>query len=83
MKLIAKKPCSFGGKRFYIGEEVPTALVVDPARQVQYGVLIRKEEDCCAMAEPTAESVAEETPAAPKKGGKKSGKKPVEEVGEA
>jgi len=38
-KLIAQKPCSFGGRMFYIGEEVPEALVADPVRQEKLGVL--------------------------------------------
>lgn len=39
MRLIAKKPCSFGGKRFFIGEEVPENLVMNPAVQEKLGVL--------------------------------------------
>lgn len=39
MRLIAKKPCSFGGKKFFIGEEVPAGLVADPASQEKMGVL--------------------------------------------
>ena len=39
MKLIAKKPCSFGGKRFYIDDEIPAELVRDPATQERYGTL--------------------------------------------
>lgn len=39
MKLIAKKPCSFGGKRFYIGDEIPVELVKDPVTQEKYGNL--------------------------------------------
>lgn len=39
MKLIAQKPCSFGGKRFYIGDEVPAELVIDPNAQKTMGVL--------------------------------------------
>lgn len=39
MKLIAKQPCSFGGKRFYIGEEIPVELVQAPATQEKYGKL--------------------------------------------
>ena len=39
MKLIAKKPCSFGGKRFYIGDEIPVELVCEPATQEKYGIL--------------------------------------------
>lgn len=39
MRLIAKKPCSFGGKRFFIGEEVPAHLVANPELQEKLGVL--------------------------------------------
>ena len=39
MKLIAKKPCSFGGKKFFIGDEIPAALVIDPKAHEQMGTL--------------------------------------------
>lgn len=39
MKLIAKQPCSFGGKRFYIGDEIPVELVLEPKTQEKYGKL--------------------------------------------
>lgn len=39
MRLIAKKPCSFGGKIFYIGEEIPSELVINPKSQEKLGVL--------------------------------------------
>lgn len=39
MKLIAKQPCSFGGKRFYIGDEIPVELVKEPKTQEKYGIL--------------------------------------------
>lgn len=39
MKLIAKQPCSFGGKRFYIGDEIPVELVQEPKTQEKYGKL--------------------------------------------
>lgn len=39
MKLIAKQPCSFGGKRFYIGDEIPVDLVKEPKTQEKYGKL--------------------------------------------
>ena len=39
MKLIARKPCSFGGKQFYIDNEIPEELVADPAVQERLGVL--------------------------------------------
>lgn len=38
-RLIALKPCSFGGEKFYIGDEIPTEYVESPARQEQLGVL--------------------------------------------
>ena len=39
MKLIAKKPCSFGGQRFYIGDEIPAELVAEPKAQEKLGVI--------------------------------------------
>lgn len=39
MKLIAKMPCSFGGRRFYIGDEIPEGLVAEPVVQEKLGVL--------------------------------------------
>ena len=39
MKLIAKKACSFGGKKFFIGEEIPCDLVLNPKNQASMGVL--------------------------------------------
>lgn len=39
MKLFAKKPCSFGGKRFAIGDEIPVDLVVNPVAQAKMDVL--------------------------------------------
>ena len=40
MRLIAKKVCSFGGKKFYIGKEVPAELVLNPSLQIKLGVLV-------------------------------------------
>ena len=40
-KYIAAKPCSFGGKRYIIGETIPTEAV-DPARApalIKYGTI--------------------------------------------
>lgn len=39
MKLIAKKPCSFGGRKFYIGDEIPENLVTDARMQEKMGVI--------------------------------------------
>ena len=39
MKLIARKACSFGGKKFYIGDEIPEELVLDPYAQEKREVL--------------------------------------------
>lgn len=39
MKLIAQRPCNFGGKKFLIGEEIPAELVVNPKEQERRGVL--------------------------------------------
>jgi len=45
MKLIAKKPCSFGGKKFFIGDEVPSNLVVNAAQQTAWGILEQAQYD--------------------------------------
>jgi hypothetical protein len=37
MKLIAQKPCSFGGKKFYIGDEIPAELVQNPKAMEKMG----------------------------------------------
>lgn len=39
MKLIARQPCSFGGEKFYIGNEIPAEYVMDVKKQEQMGVL--------------------------------------------
>ena len=39
MKLIAQKPCGFGGKKFYIGDEIPAEYVLAPTAQEKMGVL--------------------------------------------
>lgn len=52
MKLIAKKPCSFGGKRFFIDDEIPAELVRDPATQEKYGTLAIVNDAAPAMTEP-------------------------------
>lgn len=40
MKLIAKKPCSFNGNKYFIGNEIPAEYVLDPKAQEQMGVLV-------------------------------------------
>lgn len=54
MKLIAKKPCSFGGKQFYIGDVIPVELVQEPKTQEKYGILTIVNDDAApaAPAEP-------------------------------
>ena len=39
MKLVANKPCSLNGKKYFIGEEVPVEEVVDYASLVKMGLL--------------------------------------------
>ena len=51
MKLIAKQPCSFGGKRFYIGAEIPVELVQEPKTQEKYGKLAIVNDDVVLAAE--------------------------------
>lgn len=61
MKLIAQKPCSFGGKRFYIGDEIPEALVLDPKKQESRGILAIVHDDAGAPVpvEPPVENPTE------------------------
>ena len=39
MGLIAKRPCSYGDKKFFIGDEIPADLVADVAREEKLGVI--------------------------------------------
>ena len=39
MRLIAKKPCSFKGKKFFINDEIPVDFVTDPNGQEKMGVI--------------------------------------------
>lgn len=61
MKLIAKKPCSFGGERFYIGDEIPLKLVQNPKTQERYGTLAIVEGDAVTPA-PTVTPVVVSDP---------------------
>lgn len=54
MRLIAKKPCSFGGKQFYIGDEIPAELVLNPNEQEKMGVLAQAD----VQGHPVPESAA-------------------------
>lgn len=61
MKLIAKKPCSFGGEQFYIGYEIPLELVQNPKTQEKYGVLAIVEGDAVTPA-PTVSPIVVSDP---------------------
>lgn len=39
VRYIAKKPCQFGGKKFYIGDEIPNEYVDEPSKMEKYGVI--------------------------------------------
>ena len=39
MRIIARQPCSFEGKKIYIGEEIPESYIKDPAAQEKMGVV--------------------------------------------
>lgn len=56
MKLIAKKLCRFGGKQFYIGEEIPAELVLNPQAQEKMGVLVIVDGDAEGGTQPTVVS---------------------------
>lgn len=52
MKLIARKACSFGGKKFFIGDEIPAELVLRPNDQEKWGVLAIVHDDASTPAAP-------------------------------
>lgn len=39
MRLIAKKPCSYGGRQFFIGDEIPENLIANAEREEKLGVI--------------------------------------------
>lgn len=39
MKLIAKKRCSYGGRKFFAGDEIPTDIVLNVEREEKLGVI--------------------------------------------
>ncbi|EET60417.1 hypothetical protein BRYFOR_07613 [Marvinbryantia formatexigens DSM 14469] len=49
MRFVANKPCNMGGKRYFIGEEIPPDEILDPAALEKMGIIhvihdgIRKE----------------------------------------
>lgn len=45
MKLVAQKPCSFGGKKYFIGQEIPVEEVLNPKMHVAMGTLSILEEE--------------------------------------
>lgn len=45
MRYIARKPCSFGGRKYLIGEDVPADIVLDGKRQVALGTLAAVQDD--------------------------------------
>lgn len=45
MRYIARRPCSFGGKKYLIGEDVPADVVLDGKRQVALETLAAVQDD--------------------------------------
>ena len=39
MRLIAKKPCRFGGKDFFINDQIPEELVLDAEEKEKIGLI--------------------------------------------
>ena len=52
MKLIAKRPCGFGGKRYFVGDEIPVEEVLNPKEQEKMGTLAIVDDDAGAAALP-------------------------------
>lgn len=45
MKLVAQKPCNFGGKKYFIGQEIPAEYVINPKAHAAMGTLSIVEEE--------------------------------------
>lgn len=60
MKLIARKACSFGGKKFYIGDDIPVNLVLDPHAQEKMEVLAIVSDDAGAASPAVCEVIRNE-----------------------
>ena len=45
MRLIARRPCSFGGKKYFIGDEVPAEDVINPTVHEDQGRLAIVKDD--------------------------------------
>lgn len=54
MRLIAKKPCSYGGKKFFIGDEIPAELVVNIEREEKLGVISAANDEAGVPEQPGA-----------------------------
>lgn len=52
MRLVANKPCSFGGNKYLIGDEIPANLVLNPNEQIKRGTISKL--NGSAAAEPLA-----------------------------
>ena len=53
MRIIARKPCCFGGKKFYAGDEIPNKLVASPGYLEKQGYVTIVGEDGAPIAPPT------------------------------
>ena len=52
MKLIARKPCTFHGEKFYIGEEIPAEYVMEPKAMEKMEVLTIVNDDAVTASAP-------------------------------
>ena len=57
MKLFARKPCSYAGKKFFIGDQIPAEYVLDPHGQEKMGVLAIVTDDAGTAPAAEAEDV--------------------------
>lgn len=59
MRLIAQKPCTFGGTNFLIGDEIPVSLVENPKVQERRGVLSIAKGDAPAVSQDSLPQIGE------------------------
>ncbi len=43
MRIIARRPCSYGGQRFFKGDVIPNELITDPKREEKFDMITIEE----------------------------------------
>lgn len=75
MRYVALKPCTFSGRKFYIGENIPSEFVENSAKRlVKYGMIAEMAEEVVEAPEEIKEA-PEEVAEKPKRRSRKGDSK--------